>query len=169
MSIEEKFAELARQRKERRGKNTQFVLDRKAEIEKHIGRAYRGDITYQEALSYIVHKYQTKEITFEESLEYISPELKHEVLRQTGDDPVWYLTEGYANGNTLKNVLLLPPRGPSANDGFQKDGYILYLCEEDGKLAQWSMEGNTRGYYALETELYILKNSLEHALALAKY
>jgi hypothetical protein len=164
MSIEETFARLAQEKKQRKVNATRSVLNLKKEIENWIGRAYNGDYTYQEALSYIVHKYPTQEITFAESLEYISPELKHEVLRQKEDDPVWYLTEGYANGDTLKNILLLPPRKPSTNERFQKNGYVLFLCEEDGKLSQFCSKGNSGGYSALWTELYILSNSLEAAL-----
>jgi hypothetical protein len=168
MSIEERFAELAQQKKAEEVKSTQRVFMAKKEIEDWIGRPYCGDYTYKEALSFIVHKYPTQEITFEECLEYIRPELKHEVLRVKDDDLVGYLTEYKASGESLKNILLLPPRGASATDGFQKDGCILFLCEESGKLSQWCEEGNTRGYASLWTELYILHNNLERALDSAK-
>ena len=144
------------------------VLNAKKEIEDWTGRAYCGDYTYAEAVSYIVHKYLVQKISFTECLEYIRPELKNEVLRQKDGKRIDYLTEGYASGEDLKDVFLLPPRGAAVIDGCRKDGCVLFLCEQEGRLSQWSFEGNTRGYNILNMELYILHNSIDTAMYLAK-
>ena len=82
MSIDKAFAELEEKRKNKTAAKVRLVLNAKKEIEDWIGRAYCGDYTYAEAVSYIVHKYLVRKIPFTECLEYIRPELKNEVLRQ---------------------------------------------------------------------------------------
>lgn len=168
MSIDKAFAELEEKRKNKTAAKVRLVLNAKKEIEDWTGRAYCGDCTYAEAVSYIVHKYLVRKISFTECLEYIRPELKNEVLRQKDGKRIDYLTEDYASGEDLKDIFLLPPRGAAVIDGCQKDGCVLFLCEQEGRLSQWSFEGNTRGYNILNIELYILHNSIDTAMYLAK-